>query len=148
MEVGACSLGELTFVGDVKPPSTGTEEEHGGRQSPAFPQVACSSAVLPTSPVWLPGTEDCADTSNAHLHSCKNSFFPFQPHSHSQKPEHVKINVKGAGNTSKTICRLYVTDLINTSLQYLSNSTQAIHWPCYSHAGSPCVKKGQINFHS
>lgn len=88
----------------------GMEEEQRGRESPTFPQVACCSAVLPTSPVWLPVTEYCADASNAPFCSCKNSFFPFQLHSHSQKPEHVKINVEGAGNTSKTICRLYVTD--------------------------------------
>lgn len=105
------------------------------------------AALLGSQPPRL-ATEDCADASNARLCSRKNSFFPFQPHSHSQKPEHVKINVKGAGNTSKTICRLYVTDLINTAVQYLSNSTQVIHWPCYSHAGSPCAKMGQIRSHS
>lgn len=125
------------------------EEEHRDRQSPAFLQV--SVALCSQSPRC-----DClllkiVQTLPMHIYvHAKNLFFffPFQPHSHSQKPKRVKSNVKGAGNTSKTICRLYVTDLINISLQYLSNSTQVIHWPCYSHAASPRVKMGQINFHS
>lgn len=109
-----CSLGDPSICLGFQSRTADEEKEHRGTSRLAGPSLlSLPPALLGSQPRSMPAgcwrlcRHGRCTFMFVCVHSCpysEDSFVPIQLHSLSQKPERVKMDIKGAVSTSKTIC--------------------------------------------